>query len=430
MLDNQSLTNLIEEQITKAVTQQVADILSKPDWLDNIEREIVTTMQDRITKRFANINTIPDLVQAVENSVVVLMEKGMIPDLGRYVDQSRLQHMIDKGIQDLAQKLIDSVILDPAWIEKVENIINQNYAQKFSNHLSQIDLNSLLVTHIDAGVDRWQDRLKKNFQTNGISDQSRDLQLTVMDGVVVVENDLISKNLSIENDVEVKGTLTVQNLALRGGINVDNRAWDELSQHAAKKTLDLISEDWRKTLAQEVLDLAKTQGIEFNNVSVNGRSIIDGNKLNTSIVESSLQKVGILNTLQVSGDAKIHDTLYVSNQRIGINTEAPEMALSVWDEEVSVIAGKLSKGQAYLGTARLHKLSLGINRQAMIEIDTEGLTTIKSLRVGKNRIGHGDQVPGYSGVRGDMVFNTNFNSDQPFGWMCLGGFRWQSLKAS
>jgi hypothetical protein len=118
------------------------------------------------------------------------------------------------------------------------------------------------------------------------------------------------------------------------------------------------------------------------------------------------------------------------SRRIGINTRDPEMALTVWDEEVCVLAGKLSQDLAYIGTGRRQSLALGVNRKHHIMIDVDGLITVQQLRIDRWKIGHAAQVPGYSGTRGDFVLNHDPKPEAPFAWICLGGFKWQPLRSA
>jgi hypothetical protein len=106
------------------------------------------------------------------------------------------------------------------------------------------------------------------------------------------------------------------------------------------------------------------------------------------------------------------------------------MALSVWDEEINLGLGKLSQNQAFIGTNRLQSLAIGVNRTPMLEIDDKGMTTIKQLRVGRNRIAFEPSLPGYSGTKGDIVINSDFKADGVFAWICLGAFRWQPIKTT
>ena len=421
MIDNMSLDNLIEQQIKLAVEQRVQAVIDQTDWIDQLENRIVTYVQNRIVARFANISTVPDLVATVERSVGQLFDQGRIPDVSQYVDSTKLNSAVDSGIQVLVDTTISNLVVDPAWLSKIEQTVNQNMSQQFLRKLSDLDINSLLVSTIDAGIDRWQDRLKKDFRTQGIVDLANEIELTVMDGVVVVEKDFVAKNIQVEKD------LIVNNLVVSGAINTDNRSWNELKDVISKQVLTAATEQWRQDLVDQVVEQSKTTGINFDTVMIDNQPLIENNTLGTTVVDSHLQSTGTLRSLKVTGAAQFGQTMHVAGRRVGINTQDPEMALAVWDEEVSIIAGKLSKQQAFVGTARLQNLAIGVNRVPQIEIDVDGLTTIKQLRVGRHRISHAGTVPGYSGTRGDLVLNSDPKPGTPFAWVCLGAFQWQSL---
>ena len=344
---------------------------------------------------------------------------------------STLTLAIDNAIQDLVNKTIDSLVLDPAWVAKIESIVNQSYAQRFARHISTVDIESMVVKYLEEGVDRWQEKLKNNFKTNGITDDSASCQLTVMDGVVVIENSAVARNLTVIEDSDMQGTLTVKNLVVKGAINTDNRSWRDLSNHIVDITLERVNEQWREDLIKEVVVLAKTQGINFNEVLINDKPLIVDNTLNSSITQTNIEKTGVLKDLTVLGEACFNDnTVSVLNRRVGINTRTPEMALGLWDDEVSVLIGKLSQNNAFVGTGRGQSLSLGTNRIPHLEINTDGLVTVKKLQIDRFQIGHATSVPGHSGTKGDLLINSDFKQDQPFAWICLGGFRWQPLKGA
>lgn len=345
--------------------------------------------------------------------------------------EKQIRDAVDRSVEGYIEQTIAQLTLDPAWIEKVENLVNQNFQRRFNERLSLVDVNSLIRDHIDAGIDRFKQRLLADFNTDGIKDLAQQVELTVMDQAVVVENQLATRELSVEEDAKVKGTLDINNLCVRGTINTDNRSWNELAQRAADQALASMTETWINELVTRVLDRARDNGgIDFNSVRIDGEALVEGNRLGSHITESNIQSTGPLRELSVTGHAKLNETVTVNRRRVGINTEDPEMALSVWDEEVSIVAGKIKQQTAYLGTSRLSNLSIGVNRVAQIELDTDGLTTIKQLRVGQHRISHDREIPGYSGTRGDIVFNSDPKPDAPFAWVCLGGFKWQPLKSA
>jgi hypothetical protein len=274
-------------------------------------------------------------------------------------------------------------------------------------------------------MQRFTDSILKNFSSTGIVDQATKCELIVMDDAVVVERSLTA------NTIEAVDSLQVQNLVVTGRINTDNQSWNALASEISQQTLDQLTESWNKDLVDQVVAQIQEHGIDFDQVTVKGQTIIDGNQLTRTVTESSLQSVGTLKSLSVSGEAKFNNnTLTVLNKRLGVNTDAPEKAIGVWDEEVSIVIGKHKLNQAYFGTNREQSVAIGVNREPQIEINTDGLTTVKKLQVGLHKISHATQVPGWSGNKGDIVFNANLGSDRVFAWVCLGAHRWQTLKSA
>ena len=430
MIETKNMEDFVQEQIRSAVEHLVASQVADDAWMQDLEQRIVRHVQDRITARFANIETVPDLVKTVQTSVRDLITQGHVPGIDRYVDPGVIARTIDLAVEQQIARSVDLLAADPAWIAKMEVLIDQNYLRRVSEWISTRDIDSMVASLIDASVDRWQDRLKQDFSTHGIQDQALQLELHLSPGKVTVANRLECNNLMATADAQVQGTLEVQDLVLRGSINTDNHSWNELSGRIAQDTLDLITDQWRQDLVNGVLEMAKTQGIEFRDVTVRGLPLVQDGTLNPAIRHSQLESLGTLDRLSVSGDVDLTGTLHVRDRRMGINTQDPEMALSLWDEEVAVVAGKLKQGHAFLGTARSQNFRLGVNRRPHLEIDTDGLVTVKSFRIDRHRVGFAAQVPGYSGTRGDLVFNSDPNDGQPFAWVCLGAFRWQPLRGA
>jgi hypothetical protein len=340
------------------------------------------------------------------------------------LDNNTVQQMVEQAVEENILSVIESLIQDPAWLEKIERMINQAVVQRTVSKIASTDINSVIHQRVDENLQSVHKQLMKNFSSNGISDQANSIQLTVMDEDTVVENRLIAKNL------EIVGTTLVKDLTVTGSINTDNRSWHALAEEISSKTLDKIEQNWRNQLISQVVEKIREQGIDFDSVNINGEALVQGTTLSSSITASNLQKLGHLQNLQVKGEAHIYETVAVMNRRVGINTATPESALSVWDEEVSVIIGKHQAKQAYVGTSRDQSLVLGVNRQPQIEIDINGLTKIKKLQVGLHKISHDNQVPGWAGTRGDIVFNSNPGPDRVFAWVCLGSHKWQSIKSA
>jgi hypothetical protein len=334
------------------------------------------------------------------------------------IDSTVVQQLVDQAVQDNILSAVENLSSDPEWLARIEHMINQTVVQETITRLRAIDLNPTIKQCVDESMVVFQQNMLKNFASTGIVDQATACRLTVTDDAVQITNTMSAE------------TASVQNLIVKGTINTDNPSWQNLIEAIGQKTLDLMTKDWTDGLVLQVSEQIQSSGISFDRVAINGQLLVDGNTLSGGIINSNLQTVGELQQLRVTGEAHINETFSVVNRRIGVNTAEPEMALSVWDEEVSVVIGKNKAKQAYVGTNRDQGLAIGVNRTPQIEIDTDGLTCIKKLQVGVHRIAHDVKVPGWSGTRGDIVFNASPGDDAVFAWVCLGAFKWKALRSA
>jgi len=425
MIDTDAIARMVEEQIVKTVDDQVLAVLTSDEWLKPLEQKIIKFTQDRILTRFANSDTVPEIVAGIKDSVAQLFAEGQIPGIEQFIDASVVKATIDRAVEQTIQTTVEQLSQDPNWQDHVERMINQTVVQETVARLSAIDIGPTIKNQVDERMALFTNSLLENFTSTGIVDQATKCELIVLEDGVVVENSLTAKS------IEAVESMRVNNLVVTGSINTDNLSWNPLADYISQKTLDLLTEEWNKDLIKQVVTQIQEHGIDFEEIRVKGQKVIEENCLTREVVNSNLQSVGTLKTLSVRGEANFNNnTFNVLNKRIGVNTDAPEKALSVWDEEVSVVIGKHKQNQAYIGTNREQSVAIGVNREPQIEITTNGLTRIKQLQVGLHKISHSTQVPGWSGTRGDMVFNTNPGTDRVFAWVCLGAYKWQTLKSA
>ena len=417
MLDPNALSQLVQQEIQASIQKEVDSIVKQTDWIAELERQIVAHVQNRITARFSNISTVPDLVATVEQSVETLFENGFVPDISEFVKAKSIQKSVDIAVENFVTQTLDNLTVDPQWVEKIQTLVNQTMVDKLKQSISGVDVTQTLTKIVVDNKQTILAEFANNFVTKGISDTANETQLTVMNDAVVVENELHTNDLNVERNTNLKGDLLIDgDLAVKGRVNVDNPSWQRLADHIGNKTYDRVKQDFESSVVESVFDRAKS-GFQFENVIVDGEYLFKDGSLATTVSKSSLTKVGTLQNLNVKG-------------RIGINTENPSDALSVWDEEVSLCAGKHSANTAFIGTTKNQTLVIGTNKQRQLEVNKDGGVWVDQLTVGKNRIGHSRGVPNYSGTKGDVVFNIDMKPGEPFAWICLGAFRWQQLRAS
>jgi hypothetical protein len=424
MLDPKAVEQLVEQKISESVTAQVAEIFSNDKWFEPTEQKIIKYTQDRILGKFNNSSALPELVEAIKISVAELFAQGHIPGIEKFIDIVSIQQAIDQAVEATVDIYIAELANNTQWLEKIQRTVDHSMTQRTLDQLRTVDISDVIRQHIGNSLSEIEPALVEKLQTKGIHDQAKEVEITISDNTVSVKNNFTTRT------AEITDGLRVNNLAVTGSINVDNHSWQTLSENISQKTLEKLSADWRDELIADVAEHIKQHGIEFDNVTVDGEKLISGDQLNHGIRHSRLQSVGELNNLSVKGETHIYNTLSVVNRRIGINTTAPQSALSVWDEEVVVNIGKFKNNTAYVGTNQHQGIHFGVNRQSAIEIDSDANTTIKNLRLGIHKVSFAAELPNYAGNKGELVFNSNPNvGDTVFAWVCLGGHKWKVLRS-
>lgn len=348
----------------------------------------------------------------------------------RYVSDQLTDRLV-KSLTQVAESalstMVDDIEIDPAWRETLERSLLQAVTQRVLRQMRTLDFDTIMAAAIDQGLERWRHKFIENFRTSGIADRAQNCELAVVDGAVVVTTALAAPRAEIQQDLDVQGTARVHDLVIRGSVNTDHESWQGLAQQVTGRVLAQLDQEWRESLVQQVLEHSRTQGIGFDHVMIGDEPLVAGNRLSAAITDTNIRSLGDLSELTVSGPAKLTNTVFVGNNRVGINSVQPDAALSIWDEEVALSLGKHSKDHAFVGTSRLQKLVLGVNRQQHLVIDEKGLVSVCGLRIDRWQIAHHDTVPGWSGTKGDIVFNSSPSEQAPMGWSCLGGYRWREL---
>jgi len=319
----------------------------------------------------------------------------------------------DSKVTDLLEKAIDKKITDKfsddGFLDKVKSVVNQQVAQQVQKMFTEFNVDDIIDDRVDTIL---------NNQYPAIQNKTKQVQLTLMEDTVVNENEFVTKSLNVMGDA------VVNDLIVRGRVNTDNRSWSELSEVIKQKTIKAVETELTSTITESVLTTVSEKGVDVDKIHTNGVDLISNTELGNTITHSSLERVGALEKLTVVGPTTLTDTVTVTNGRVGINTERPNMALDIWDGEVEITLGKRKQDTGYIGLGRKGTLEIGSSSTA-ITIDDEGKTKINELMIGRNNIAWSNEVPGFEGKKGDIVFNMNPTTSNAIGWQCLGKFKWR-----
>tara|TARA_R100001163_G_scaffold64833_2_gene60080 strand:- start:1149 stop:2381 length:1233 start_codon:yes stop_codon:yes gene_type:complete len=410
MLKEDAVQKLIDKEVKTQVELQVTTALSDPEWIIDLEDKITKFVQDRIVARFSNISTVPDLIATVESSVEKMFEDGFVPNIEHMVDNTLLTQAVDQAIENLVTKTVNSLAFKPEWQEKINTQIARETGDRIKRGLEEADVYATLK--------------KVVLDNTSMIHEDLDRELVIQDGIVVVQKHLTSETLHTDSDVNVGGALVVDgDLAVKGRISLSNPSFRELSDNIKDRAIESLKTDFIAETSSNIREQIQN-GLNIKNILIRGESLVEENKLSSAITKTSIEELGTLKSLTVGTELK------VDNKRVGINTTAPRSALSVWDSEIEIDIGKRSQNIAQIGTSKAHDLALITNNQEQLKIDKDGLVSVNKLRVGRNRISTHSATPGWSGAKGDVVFNYNYKKGEPFAWICLGDYRWQELKSA
>jgi hypothetical protein len=148
--------------------------------------------------------------------------------------------------------------------------------------------------------------------------------------------------------------------------------------------------------------------------------------LGSTVVESSLKKLGVLTELQVAGDAAITRTLSTSKIEIG-KFSVNENNLTVTDE-FNVIRGSTSElklgADITIGTSDNNNRTVSVYGKLAVGVanpkEDVSLTVAGSISFDNKKFTTGDSKPTLGSYnKGDIVWNTDPKATDYIGWVCV-----------
>lgn len=196
-------------------------------------------------------------------------------------------------------------------------------------------------------------------------------------------------NVTHTGNLTVTDTLTVENLHVKNlqtenGSSLDAGKWvvnaeDEINGKGFNWTwghgsYDLQYRDGGRIWSNADFDLDINKAYKIDNVPV-----IMAGSLGPTITKSNLRQIGQLNNLTVLGDAEVGQfAFFVSSVgRIGINTQTPNGAIGIVENNVEFVAGSANVGSADVGTYTNHDLNIITDNIPRIIVKNTGDVTVQ-----------------------------------------------------
>lgn len=387
---NLDLEKHINEQVEQAIKSYLeSDELRKHvrEQVDNAVGGIIQKVAGKVYVEVVNENQIAQHIESI-----IKIEAGQV-------------------VQNLSTQMVQKEISKISVKDLIEKQVNKEIKVKIENF-------DFPESSIPTSAINWQqgclsgslinDGMISNFSSTGIDDKSNNVQLTILDDHVVVENNFTAYNITAAEDINAK------NISLTGALEIGT----EIIDHGA---LTQFVQTHFEIKLEEAL-------AEFKPLFNNGKMIITPTSLAPSIIETNIKKLGNLQELNVLGDANLSGILYVNvNGKVGINTDSPRGSLTVYDQDAEVSFVRTNRRTMFVGSTSPTGFELGTNSQAQLvfkenQIDINSALTILGIKFSVS-----ESIPEHQGSQNEVVFVKNVADGQPLIYICRGGTKWTGI---
>ena len=404
--------------------------------VDNLSQQILkevsvkvnNSLQDTINRQLDAINVAARVDEAAKAEAKVAaaqyqpnlksIDKQLAASTKAIVDN--ISTTASRLVNEAITARISSIDFDGAIASALTSIINSKL-KDFTFPDESISSTAIKQVGTISG-DTVKGGIITEFGSTGIDDKATDCRVTIMDDVTVIENNLLTKDLIVKGNTIFEG-----NLSLNGTIVETSPGFVTVVSAAKKQVQEELNDELFTKFSQHLYNEIDAKGLDLNQIKLNGIDLVVGNRLDNAIIESNLQKVGVLHELMVRGETLIYNTLYTGSKRVGINTMEPSSALSIWEEEIDINIGKRQQGVAHIWSNRDQLLVIGTNGKSNLLLNTDGSVTIPRLQLGTTSISTSPTPPNNNAEKGSIVFNGNPSIGGPLGWVSLGQARWANF---
>lgn len=400
------ITTQVQQQAMVAIEQKIAEVVSAIDCTPILAEKLSQKIDAKLNQLPIDANSI----SAELKSRITALAGNLAADV-----QTQSLNIIKNDVS----KMLNNIEFADMYKSTVLSAI-QNKEIQFPDN--SIPFTAIQQNTISVSGDQVEAGIIKKFGSTGIDDQATACQLTILDDITVVENNLLTKDLTVKGTATIEGDLNVT-----GTMPETSPLFISVVAAATNNVRTSLDQVIFKSYADMVVNTIKQDGLDLNKITISGQEIVNGSGLGNFITSSNLQKVGVLQELQVQGESLLSQTLYTTSKRVGVNTIEPAQALSVWDQEVEIGFGKQTTNTAVIGTPRTQTLIVSSNNKNNLTLLPDGSTTVNKINMGTMTFSVADMPPATNEPKGSVVFNSNPSLGGPLGWVSLGDARWANF---
>jgi len=400
------ITTKVQQQAAAAVEAKISEVLAAIDTGTMLGERLGQKIDERLAKLPIDAKTI--------ESELTNRVNDLVTDLATQVQSKSIQ-IANDTIQQQVNAINFQELCQSALISAIQS--NRFSFPEASVPGVAVDVSTLRLSgeNITGGI-------VKSFGSTGIDDKATACQLSIFDETTVVENNLLTRDLTVKGSATIEGDLVVT-----GTVPRDSAMFVSLVDSVALEVKGGLNHDVFSGFSDLVFKQIRENGLDLNKITLNGTEVVSGGNLSNNITFSNLQRVGTLAELRVGGESLLSQTLYTTNKRVGINTIEPAHALSIWDQEIEFGFSKRETNVAVFETPRNQRLVIGTNGKNNLVLMPEGGVVVDKITIGATTLSSASVPPNYDAPHGAVVFNSSPTIGGPLGWVSLGGARWANF---
>lgn len=211
------------------------------------------------------------------------------------------------------------------------------------------------------------------------------LRLNLTEGTITHIGDLnVRGAVNFNTSLNVEGTLTadtinVKNLVYENGSSAGTGSWTTILE------TELEGKGFVWAWGEDSIQLQYRSGKNlWTNASINldasksykidGSEVISLSELGVQVTKSNLKEVGTLKSLSVIGNSSLSEFAYFNSglARLGLNTDEPNAALSIVENDVEIVIGSPNYGTATIGTYTNHSISIITDNTERLTVKNDG----------------------------------------------------------
>jgi len=209
----------------------------------------------------------------------------------------------------------------------------------------------------------------------------------------VVGQSKFNDGIIVKGNTDISGTITADTINVKhiicdepGGLNdpfaftantakeLDGKGFHFTDGNATRQFV--FKENGRMWSTMN-LDLSRGNSYQIENIPV-----LSMTALGDSVVKSNLQSLGTLHKLKVGGDVEFAQWAFFNSvhNRLGINTESPNGAIGIVENNVELVLSSYKPGVGYIGTFNNTDLEIGTDNTSRIVIKNTGEVVFGSAK--------------------------------------------------